>query len=51
MYHKYTVIDKIMTEYYLVYKDRIIIRSYTGYRDEMNNKKLKKICVMEIYGI
>ena len=34
MYHKYTVIDKIMTEYYLVYKDRIIIRSYTGYRDE-----------------
>ena len=34
MYHKYTVVDKIMAEYYLVYKDRIILRSYTGYREE-----------------
>jgi mannosyltransferase OCH1-like enzyme len=37
IYHNYTVVDKIMEEYYLVYKDRIIIKSYNGYREEQKN--------------
>ena len=41
IYHKYTVVDKIIAEYYLVYKDRIILRSYTEYRDEQKKTQKK----------
>ena len=34
IYHNFTVIDNIMSEIYLVYKDKIILRTYKEYREE-----------------
>jgi mannosyltransferase OCH1-like enzyme len=43
LYHKYTVVDKIMAEYYLVCKDRIILKCYAEYREEQaqNQKHIR----------
>lgn len=39
LYHKYTVIDNVISEYYIVYKDRIILRFFKGYRDEQKQNQ------------
>jgi len=39
IYHNYTVVDNIMSEYYLVYRDRIILKSYAEYREEQKKNQ------------
>jgi mannosyltransferase OCH1-like enzyme len=39
LYHEFTVIDNIMSEYYIVYKDIIILQSYKEYRQEQQSNQ------------
>jgi mannosyltransferase OCH1-like enzyme len=39
LYHQYTVIENKMADYYLVYNDQIILRSYNKYREEQSQNK------------
>ena len=42
LYHKYIVIDNVISEYYIVYKDKIILRFFKGYRDEQSKYQKNK---------
>lgn len=42
IYHKFTVIENIVSEYYLVYKNTIILKSYKEYRNEQSKTQKNK---------
>lgn len=39
LYHKFTVIKNVLEEYYIIYNDNIIVRSYKDYRKEQSENQ------------
>jgi mannosyltransferase OCH1-like enzyme len=42
IYHKFTEVENMLYEYYLIYKDRIILKMYNGYREEQKQFQKNK---------